>query len=386
MWLKKTSYVLAGVWVLFLFACGPKAVKPESALDTPLHHVTNGHTLLNSGKIDSAFREFNRAKELDPKYAPAYIGLGLVYAYTEDYKNGLENMKLAKKFAETDEEKTDVNVGYIRLYQMGREKIDKDWLSLAEEAFEKATKTMNDRADAYYYMGVAYKMAFEFSKASVKFSKVLELDRGYVTEADKEYAILQKIERAMPGSETGKHIALVEKLTRADAAALLVQELKIQELYKKRTQPQFDTSFKRPDDNTFVSSEIVKTPAVTDVDNHVLKTDIDVMVELEVKGLQPYPDHTFKPDIPLNRAEYAMIMEDVLIKITGVDQLATRFIGSPSPFPDLRNDLPYFNAIMLCTTRGLMVANDLMSGVFDPMGPISGADALLAIRVLKSQI
>jgi hypothetical protein len=385
MWLKKTFYVLVGACALFLFACGPRAVKPQSALDTPLHHVTNGYTFLNSGKIDSAFREFNRAKELDPKYVPAYIGLGLFCGYTEDYENGLENMKLAKKFAETDEAKTDVNVGYIRLYQIGKEKIDKDWLSLAEEAFEKATKAMSNRADVYYYMGLVYKTAYEFSKASAQFSKVLELGSGYVTEADREYAVLQKIERAMPGSETGKHIALVEKLTRADAAALLVQELKIQDLYKKRTQPQFDTSYKSPDDNTYVTSENVKAPAVTDADAHVLKADIDIIVELEVKGLQPYPDHTFKPDLPLNRAEYAMIMEDVLIKITGVDQLATRFIGSPSPFPDIRNDLPYFNAVMLCTTRGLMETKDLMSGVFDPMGPISGADALLAVRLLKLQ-
>jgi len=385
MWSKKIC-VLAGVCVLFLFACGPKAVKPQSALDTPLHHVTNGHTLLKSGKIDSAFREFNRAKELDPKYVPAYIGLGLAYGYSEDYKNGLENMKSAKKFAETQEEKTDVNVGYIQLYQMGREKIDEDWLGLAEDAFKKATIAMNDRGDAYYYMGLAYKMAYQFPKASEQFIKVLELDKGYVSEADKEYAILQKIERAMPGSETGKQIALVEKLTRADAAALLVQELKIEELFKKRTQMQFDTAFKTPDDNTFVTSETVKVPPATDVDNHVLKTDIDIMIQLGVKGLQPFPDHTFKPDEPLNRAEYAMIVEDILIKISGVDQLATRFIGSPSPFPDLRDDLPYFNAVMLCTTRGLMEAKDLMTGAFDPIGPISGADALLAVRMLKSQL
>jgi len=383
---RKTIVILSGICVLLLFSCGPKAVKPQSALDTPLHHVTNGQTLLNSGKIDSAFREFNRAKELDPKYAPAYVGLGLVYGYQENYKNALENMKLANKFAETVDHKTDVNVGYIRLYQMGREKIDKDWLKLAEEAFETATEAMISRADAYYYMGLAYKMAFQFSNAAAQFTKVLELGDGYVSEADKEYAIMQKIERAMPGSETGKQIALVEKLTRADCAALLVQELKIQDLFKKRTQPQFDTSFKSPDDNTFVTSQTVKTPPATDVEDHVLKTDIDIMIELGVKGLQPFPDHTFKPDLPVNRAEYAMIMEDILIKITGVEQLATRFIGSPSPFPDLRNDLPYFNAVMLCTTRGLMVAKNLMTGEFDPMGPISGADALLAIRVLKSQI
>jgi len=75
-----------------------------------------------------------------------------------------------------------------------------------------------------------------------------------------------------------------------------------------------------------------------------------------------------------------------LIKITGVEELATRFIGSVSPFPDLRNDLPYFNAVMLCTTRGIMAAKDLKSGEFDAMGNVSGAEALLSLRVLKTQL
>jgi hypothetical protein len=81
-----------------------------------------------------------------------------------------------------------------------------------------------------------------------------------------------------------------------------------------------------------------------------------------------------------------MMIEDILIKLTGVDDLATRFIGSVSPFPDLRNDLPYFNAVMICTTRSIMVAKDLATGEFDPIGPVSGADALLSIRMLKSQL
>jgi len=87
-----------------------------------------------------------------------------------------------------------------------------------------------------------------------------------------------------------------------------------------------------------------------------------------------------------NRAEFAMMIEDILIKITGVEELATRFIGSVSPFPDLRNDLPYFNAVMLCTTRGIMAAKDLKSGEFDAMGNVSGAEALLSLRVLKTQL
>ncbi|PIQ96416.1 MAG: hypothetical protein COV67_09695, partial [Nitrospinae bacterium CG11_big_fil_rev_8_21_14_0_20_56_8] len=62
------------------------------------------------------------------------------------------------------------------------------------------------------------------------------------------------------------------------------------------------------------------------------------------------------------------------------------FIGAGSPFPDLRNDLPYFNAVMLVTTRGIMKSAEMSTGEFQPQGTVSGADALLIIRELKNAL
>ena len=59
-----------------------------------------------------------------------------------------------------------------------------------------------------------------------------------------------------------------------------------------------------------------------------------------------------------------MVIEDILIKVTGDNALATRFIGNASPFPDLRSDLPYFNAVMVVTSRGIMEVKDIVSGCF----------------------
>ena len=81
-----------------------------------------------------------------------------------------------------------------------------------------------------------------------------------------------------------------------------------------------------------------------------------------------------------------MMVEDILIKITGENDLATKFIGQVSPFPDLRPDLPYFNAVMTLTSRGIMQAKDFTSGEFDPLGPVSGADALLIIRKFREEL
>jgi tetratricopeptide (TPR) repeat protein len=358
---------------------------PEAELDTPIHHVKNGYKMLKIGKIDDAFREFNRAKELDPKYSPAYVGLGLVHGIKGDYENGFEHLKIGRKYAEGNEQKITVNVGYMRLYILGGEKIDKGWLKKVESHFGKSIRFDPDNPEPYYYMGKAYKMFFEFQKASSQFAKVLDINKGFVKEADKEYAIVQKIQRALPGSVVGKKIALLEKITRADVAALFIEELEIDELYRKRTPKKFDTAFKDPGKKV-VTGGYVAIPSATDIDNHVLKTDIDAVIAIGIKGLQPFPDHTYKPYKTITRAEFAMMMEDILIKITGDDSLATKFIGNASPFPDLRNDFPYFNAAMVCTTRNIMETRDVTTGEFDPQGSVPGADALLSIRMLKSQL
>jgi len=382
---KNLLFVIAGLCLLVLSACGPKALAPEAELDTPMHHVKNGNKMLKAGKIDGAFREFNRAKELDPKYSPAYVGLGLVYGFKGEYKNGFKHLKIGNKYADGKEQKINVNVGYMRLFIMGRDKIDKDWLEEVESKFKRSINIDPEVSAPYFYMGIAYKMSFEFQKAAGQFSKVLDLDKEFVKEADKEYAIIQKIQRAMPGSVVGKKIALLNKITRADVAALFIEELEIDELFRKRTPKKFDTAFKDPE-KKFVSGEFVKVPPATDIEDHVLKADIDAVIAIGIKGLQPYPDHTYKPYKIITRAEFAMMIEDILIKITGDENLATRFIGNASPFPDLRNDLSFFNAVMVCTTRNILEVKDVSTGEFDPKGSVSGAESLLSIRTLKSQL
>ncbi|MFH1675173.1 MAG: tetratricopeptide repeat protein [Pseudomonadota bacterium] len=376
---------LVGFMLLFVFyACRPAVRAPEAELDTPEHHVMNGMKLLKKGKIDDAFRDFNLAKELDPKFSGAYVGLGLVWGHREDFEKAMKNMKLAKKYADTKEEEANAYIGSMRLYTLGKNKIDEDWLEETEDAFEDAIDLMPHSSAAYFYMGVAYKEAYEFGKASQNFAKVLGLDDEYVADADAEYKVVQKIQRAMPGTTVGKKIALVKEITRGDVAALFIQELKLDTLYEKRTVKEFDTHYKDPV-KQFETEMIEKVPPATDIADYVLKTDVDAVIRIGVRGLEPFADHTFQPYKTITRAEYAVMIEDILIKVTGDQKLATEFIGSTSPFPDLRSDLHYFNSVMVCTTRGILQA-DVATGEFNSMGTISGADALLAIRTLKSQI
>lgn len=379
--------VLTVFCILFAFgvmitSCAKPPRKPEAALDTPEHHVFSGNKLLEKGDYAGAQREFVLAMQLDKKYSPAYVGLGLAFGYQNAFETAYENMKKAKSLAEKPDEKVTAHVGMIRLYSMERKE---KWLDKAEDEFKDAIKLSPKSSAAYFYMGKAYKFAFNFGKAGEMFKKVLDINDKYLVEADNEWKVVQKIQRAAPGSLIGKKIALIEEITRGDVAALFVQELLLEKLYEKRTPKRFDTSFQAPE-KKFEADRIVKVEPATDIQAHVLRTDIETIIRMGVRGLEPSPDHKFFPNEKITRAAYALMIEDILIKVSGDEKLATKFIGSKSPFPDLRNDLPYFNAVMVMTSRGVMEAKDLSTGEFAPMGTVSGADSLLIIRKLKDEL
>ena len=384
--LYKKKFILPVIFCMFfILACAPKARPPEAVLDTPEHHVTSGNKFLDAKKTDDALREFNLAKSLDPEFSPAYAGIALVYACKGDFEKSLDNIDDAIDYAETDEHKLCANIAKIRIYTMGNKKISDKWLKSAKKAYKKAIKLDAESSAACYFMAIAYKTDYNFGNSAQLLRKVLELEKEYVEEANKEYEVIQKIERAMPGTKVGKQIALLDKITRADVSALFIEELEIDRLFKRKTPEIFDASYKNPE-KKFDTGQYVKTPPATDIENHVLKTDIDAVIKIGIKGLQPGPDHTFQPYAYITRAEFAMMIEDILIKINNDSNLATKFIGSTSPFPDLRSSLSYYNAAMVCTTRGIMKAQDLSTGEFKPMGDVSGADALLSLRELKIQL
>ena len=375
-----------------MVSCGPKAQQPLSQLDTPEHHTFTGLRLLNQEKYADAAREFELALRLDPRYARALTGTGLVKAYQGDFTGGLDALKQAEKHARSDQDKIFVFVGFIRVntlshsacLRIGTEcKPDDAWLAYSKDAFDQAVLIDPKAASPYYFMGEAYLAAFDLELAGRMFSRTLDLAGEYSREADGRWKVVQKIQRAMPGTVTGKKIALIEQMTRADVAALFMEELKIEELYARRTPKKFDTAFKDP--------EKAKTAAAVrnggaDIANHPLRADIEGMLRVGMRGLELYPDGSFRPDDVVDRASYAMMIEDILVKITGDNALATRFIGGSSPFPDLRADLPYFNAVMVATSRGLMEVRDVTSGEFAPRAPVGGADALLVIRKMREEL
>jgi tetratricopeptide (TPR) repeat protein len=367
---------LPSVWLIPV-GCTPRPRHTEGFLDTSEHHGFNGFQLIKHERVDDAQREFELALELDPKYPPAHRGMGLVYGMKKQFKSAIESMGRARDYAQKKEDKALADVGFMRLHIM---KKGKGWMDEVKKNFSRAGSTLKDLPEAFYYMGIAYKYGYRFDDSEKALKRVLKIKKTLILEADEQLKIVRKIKRAKPESEFGKRAAVKEHVTRADAAALFIQELRLNRIYEKARRMNDESPIRSPADRSRLSSRSIPG----DVENHPLKMDITVILQLDIKGLRTFPDGTFLPDEYVTRAGYAIMLADIIAKIENNPSLDTRYAGRASPFKDVRNDVPYFNAIMVCTTRGGIM--EVKNGFFEPMVKVSGADALLVIRRLKEEL
>jgi len=391
--IRLTAVISMAALVAFMAGCA-KTRKAGGYMDTPETHYKQGMKYFDQDKIDQAEQEFKLALSLDAKFAPGYAGCALTSAkkaqqatdektseklFKEAHKNADKAKDLGPKISEPFIAKAMV----ITMENEGK-KPAREWIKQVESEYERAIKNDPQNAEAYYRRGYCYKKAYLFSEAKADFSKVLDLDKGFTNEADREFKLVNDIERAAPGTDVGKRIALVEKMSRADMAALFISEMKLDKLVTKKRPKKYDTGFAAPADSRAMNVDsTVKMAEITDMNGHWAKNFVMDIVNLGIRGLEPYPDHTFHPEQLVNRGEYAIMVEDAIIAITGDETIATKYVGdAQSRFPDVNPSHPAYNAICTSADRGIMQAE--INGEFGMDKSVSGPDALLVIRRLKN--
>jgi len=394
--MKKLWCIIGLLFFMIISACAPKKEVGVSLEDNPRHHYLMGMQLIEKQDVIGAEKHFNRAIYLDKKFSPALAGKALVFAinagvqkekghWEVDMENALKFLKKAKKAAEGDSERFIYHVTAIRVYFTAH---PKGWLKKAEEHYKYAlalSKVRDEelpyyqtKAAAHYFMGYAYYRAYEFRKAEDAFSKVLSSKPGkWHDKADLMFKRVQKIVRAMGQytlTQVGKKIAVKSEVCKGDVAALLVDELHLDKFMAGRI---------------VVKSKLPKAAFIpADVLNYPFKEEILTVIKWNIRGLQPEYDKTtqaylFKPAEPITRKQLAFILEDLLIKLTGDESLATAYFGTErSPFPDVPVNVAWFNAVMNCTSRGLMEPD--LSGEFRPDDNVEGAELILALMKLRN--
>ncbi len=385
--------------IVLLAGCAGKITPCNSYEDNPQHHYLRGMESLEIGKLDDAQSSFDRAISCNEKFGPGFAGLAIVAAEkggtatdtgsrTFQVERARENLARSKKQAESAEQRFDYQMARLRISPLLKEK---KWLVTAENASDDAQKLKVDEAKLLYYrgkeaapyfLGLAYLEALEFPKAREQFEQVLGSRREgkWQERADRGWKRVDRILRAMAGmtvGDVGKKIAVKGSVSRGELAALFVDELTIDKLFAGRI----------PIAPQAAKLQAEFTPA--DLVDYPFRGEILTLMKWKVRGMEPRYDSTsqaylFKPTEPVSRGELALTLEDLLIKLTGNEKLATAYLGQEkSPFPDVRSTSHYYNAVMNMTTRGIMVGE--LSGEFRANDPVDGADALLAIRMLQQK-
>ncbi|MFH1850970.1 MAG: S-layer homology domain-containing protein [Candidatus Neomarinimicrobiota bacterium] len=361
----------SAVLLLVLTNCSQK---PQSALDTPEYHFKAGLRAVDTENLDNAKTSFQRAVDLDRKFAPAYAGLGLVCALQKNAQDAKMNVMKAAQFGADD---ADALALCGRVWIEMRD-MDKTWFSKAEEYLTKAQRRDENHEATIYYLGLANLYQYNFRNAEGFFKQVVDGKGEYAAKADGKWALSQKVVRAVPGTMAGKKIALQEKINRADLAVLFAEELKVGELISKLPAP--PAGFQTPGQMTAAEQRL----QATDMQGHWAEVWVNEMVEYGV--LELGANGEFFPNESISRANYAMAVQRLLVVATRDNSLETRYFGeSPSRFSDVPSSHFAYNAMALCTERGIMQA-DVITGRFDPNGSVSGADALLIIRTLQNSL
>jgi len=90
-------------------------------------------------------------------------------------------------------------------------------------------------------------------------------------------------------------------------------------LIEKKRPEVYDTRFRAPEDPTKMqATEVTKMEAATDLKGHWAERWLGDIIRAQISGLEPYPDHTFRPDEPINRANYAQVMQGIMILVTAM--------------------------------------------------------------------
>ncbi len=347
--------------------------KPQSDMDSPEYHFKAGMRAIEQMEYSNAIHSFERAIALDRKFAHGYAGLGIAYAH-------LNNSKNAKKFIGKAENKGGKDPDVLALCARGwitLRSLEKKWHKQAERLLKKALKRVENHEASLFYYGKTHLYQYNFTDAESYFRRVVEMKGDFAGKADQGWTISQKIVRAMPGTPIGKKVALYEKISRADLAVLFMEELKLGELFAKLPGSNPST-FNTP------SQSQSTLPLPSDAVGHWAETWVRDMLRYGI--IDPLPNGNFLPDETITRAEYAMAVQRLLVAATRDQSLETRYFGeSPSRFSDVSSSHPAYNAMALCSERGIMQA-DVMTGAFDPAGFVGGADALLIIRTLQSSL
>lgn len=365
--------------------CGGRGhIVPQSLLDTAETHYGRGLLALDEGDQSTAQAQFERARGLDDDFPGSYVGDALIASAQGEYFRAHQSIEQA---LHRDADFVDAHIALGRIVVdegLAKGRDSADWLQQATRSFRRAARLSPGRADADYHLARAQARAGELEAALASYQRVIAHNRGaLVAKAMSEAERLQIVQRAAPGTKLGARIAMQERITSAELAVLLLEEMKLEELVRQRRATADPVAFRPPGSPPAPAGRTETTSS--QMATAWAQPWVQRALELGLPGLEPLPDGTPGAGEIVTRAQFARVVEGILSLLTGAADQMTRYVGEASRFPDVRADHFGYNAIALSVDRGIM-RPDPVTGRFRPEDPVSGAEALLIVRELQNAV
>ena len=146
---------------------------PSFSLDVRTQiYKDRGWAYLHLKDYQRAISDFDRAIELNPKYALAYGSRGLVYHSLKDYQRAISDFDRA---IELNPEETWFYERRGRTYR----KQGNYWRAI--EDFDRAFELDTNYVWAYFHRGIAYRLLKDYQQALAEFDRALELKPHYAS-------------------------------------------------------------------------------------------------------------------------------------------------------------------------------------------------------------
>ena len=387
--------VTLGLAILVGSGCAHRAQDCREPVDNTDRLYVNAMESIDRDRLEDAEAGLNRALHCTPDFHVALAARALGAARRSQTAADAVQRQAYETTAHADldagsrglrspEERFIHGVTAIRTLTALR---DARWLEHAIQVYEmtRALSVQESNLPYYaerealpYFMGEAFVASGEYEKARLLYAEVFQRHGvgRWNGKAEAAWQRTDKIIRATAGiipQGIGRHIAAQPSVTRAQMAALLVEDVGLGRLLAEP--PTADAAA------PYVPADIANEP---------YRQQIVTVLRWHLRGIEPVYDTTaqayvFHPDAPVNRKELAIALEDIVIRLDADPSLARAFMGhDKSLFSDVAPTAAWYNACATAVSRGLMESD--LQGAFRPDASVEGADALLAARVLRQKM
>ena len=367
---KIKSSIPAIVSVLLLCTNCSKTVQKESGVASIENLYASGMEKLKKNDLKGAEGDFQSIIKRDRNSPLGYTGIALIALKRSDFKPSLFAINRALQL---DPDFADAYIVQGRIFTILKKST---WFQDAAASFNRAIALDPGSDRALYYYGELYLASYMFGRAEEYYDRAMKLQGSYKDSAAAKLTFIRKITEVAPVSRVGKIHVVDGAIDRAELCTLLIEELKIKELLEQYNMPLFEQfytlDFRLKKDKIYI-------PA--DVTSHPRKQWIIDIVPLRIPDLSMLPDDKFYPDRTVTRAQLAVISNAIQHLLRGDKNESENSIEEEPFISDVRADFYAFDAIVYCVASGIMQTGD--SGTFHPNDTVSGLDTIRILRKLR---